>query len=293
MRYLSLLLATAWLEAACQPVHGEAIRGEDLAAVAAAFEPAAGQTVAIAPLAGAERRFTRADLVRLARKFGLAEPPGEALPDSICFAYALHRLTDDEILPAIRAAGADAAVEIASHSVFPVPAGRLVFEPFRSRPDRRDGSQLLRGSVIYGPGRKQPIWARVRLLEPRAGLVAIRSLRPGEPLAPTDFTMGELSAWTGLRVASFAEIEGRVLRRALAAGTPIVPGMLTRPRDIGPGETARVTVRAGAARLSFEARAETGGFAGEAVLLRSPVSGQRFKAKIESRLHAVLNMEGR
>ncbi len=52
------------------------------------------------------------------------------------------------------------------------------------------------------------------------------------------------------------------------------------PREVERGDVVAVEVSSGAARLKFEAPAESGGKTGEAVLVRNPANGARFRARV-------------
>jgi flagella basal body P-ring formation protein FlgA len=262
-----------------------------LAVVIPAFAPAAGQTISPAPLAGAERHISGTELRRLAQKLGLTQSDAAEWPLSVCFAYTLTPLKREQVVAAIRtAAGSDVAFEVTEHSLFPMPEGDLIFSNVNFRPDRRDGTRLLTGAVVYAPGRQTPAWARVRPLSKPRGLRAVADLRPGVHLEASQVEMADLEATTGMNITALADIEGLTPRRRIAAGTPLTRQMLMRIPDVGPGETVLVRVKAGAAHLSFESRAETGGSAGDQILLKNPTSGQRFRAKVEGRSRASVDV---
>jgi flagella basal body P-ring formation protein FlgA len=55
------------------------------------------------------------------------------------------------------------------------------------------------------------------------------------------------------------------------------------------GETVRVEVNDGGARLTLEARAESSGSRGEMVLISNPVSSRRFRARVEGKGRVSVN----
>ena len=296
MRMLSwIAIAVTPLMAECLPVRGDRIRAEDIAAAIPAFGAAAGRTVAPAPLAGAERRFSGSELRRLALRLGLPPAPLVTWPESLCFAYPSKPLSPERITAAIRhSAGSEAAFELPEFSLFPVPEGEAVFKNVNLRPDRRNGTRLLQGSVVYAPGRAAPIWARVRPLAKPRGLVAAHELRPGARLEQSDVRVEQLEGVAPLKtLASVAGLEGLTPRRAIATGTPLTSNLLVRLRDVNPGQAVQVRVQAGSARLLLESKAETGGYAGDYILLRNSSSGQRFKAKVEGHARASLELAGK
>lgn len=287
----AIFVIAASLSADCLPIRGDRIRAEDLAPVIAEFRAAGGRTIAPAPLAGAERRFPAAELRRLARRLGLSTAQTAEWPDSVCFGYLSRPLTLEDIDRAIRrSTGPGPSFEILEFTLFPMPLGDVVFKDISLRPDRRDGTKLLHGGVEYAPGRRVPVWARVRALEKPKGLVAAQDLRAGVRMEASQVRLADLDYAIGPRLTAPEDIGGLMPRHAIAAGTPLTPRMLIRCRDVDPGQTVQVRVRAGAARLSFESRAETGGYTGDQILLKNPVSGQRFKAKVEGQARASLDV---
>lgn len=284
-----LALGAAWGQ--CRPVRGERIMAEDLAAAVPAFAAAPGRVVAPAPLAGSERRFERAEMERVARRLGLAVTAAQSAqwPESVCFAYALAPLTEDRLRQALaKTEPALAEGEIVDFSRFPVPEGPIEFLAATGTPDRRDGSRLLRGGVAYAVGRKQPVWVRVRAHQRAVSLKARQDLAAGEPI---DATAVELTPAPGKAgITRLEELDGLVPRRSIAAGTTLTRGMFGRARDVDAGQTISVSVRSGRARLSFQARAETSGSAGDQVLVRSPVSNQRLRVRVSGRGRAAMDV---
>jgi flagella basal body P-ring formation protein FlgA len=78
-----------------------------------------------------------------------------------------------------------------------------------------------------------------------------------------------------------AEFAGRVTRRKIRAGEPVHIGMLLARRDVERGQSVAVEVRSGAARLTFDGRAESTGKTGDQILVRNQATGKRFRATID------------
>ena len=101
-------LSSAWAQAMeqgkCLPIRGDLIRGEDLASLIPEFAAVSTRSVSPAPLAGAERDFSRAELIRLASRFGLPVLAEDRLPESACFAYPVSPLEKEQVTAAIRKA---------------------------------------------------------------------------------------------------------------------------------------------------------------------------------------------
>ena len=291
-RTLLVVSMIASLAAAdCLPIRGDRIVTEDLAVAIPDFGGVAGRTLSLAPLAGAQRQFSRAELRRLARAFGLSDEKSGGWPDSVCFAYPLAALGKESVTEAIRrSAGSEVAFELIEFSLFPVPPGNLEFKNVVFRPDRADGKRLIHGRVEYGRGRRIPIWARVRPLHQPSGLVAAVELRPGVRLQGEHVHLGTLEAGASDFLTATSQIDGLTVRRRVAAGTPLKANMMVTRSEVSVGETILVSVRSGSAQLSFETRAESGGSAGELILLKNPDSGQRFRARVEGPARASLQL---
>lgn len=294
MRSLILLwLACSGVWSQCLPIQAERIFAEDLAKAVPAFAEARGQWVALSPLAGAERRFLKAELVRLARRLGLGEGAIRSAewPESVCFAYPESPLDQTRLeLALANAAGGPVEADVIDFSRFPVPPGPIEFARGGLTSDRADGARLLRGSVLYAPGRKQPIWVRIRPRIQRHVLVTLRELQPGEVVDAGAVRSEPTTLQGGPALSSLSEIEGLSARRAIPAGTRITRSLFVRARDVDPGQTVKVQVSSGAARLNFEARAETGGFSGDQILIRSPLSDQRVKVRVAGRGRAEIEV---
>lgn len=271
----------------CLPIQATHIRAVDLAAVLPAFGIAGNAAIAPAPLAGVTRAFAPADLRRAAARLGVALP--ERLPDSVCFAYPLRRLSAAEIQQALTRSGWTAPVEIADFTRFPVPSGEMVFaKPGQARPLRADGTSLVDGEIRYAPGRRQRVWVRFKPLT-RFRIVAARVALPaGTRIGVEDVTIIESERAGPDQLQSPEEAAGRVLRRSLAAGEAVRRASLTEPRAIDPGQSVHLTVRSGQANLSMDCVAESGGRTGDRILLRNPASGAKFKAEVTGAGRAVI-----
>jgi flagella basal body P-ring formation protein FlgA len=279
------------LVAHCLPVQGDSIRAEDVGQVIPVFNQAGKRIVGPAPLAGIERHFSNADLRRAARRLNLSDAHAAAWPAEVCFAYTVAPLTREAVIEAIsQSAGPSSEFELIEFSHFPVPPGKLVFDIAGLRPDRRDGTKLHRGSVIYAPTRRVAVWARIRNVNRPKRLIAAVDLKRGTRIAAEHVEWGELQPGTTSGMTSIAELENTVTRRSIPAGTVITPVMLAPCLEIDRGEVVHVRVRAGGALLAFTSRAETGGRVGDMILLKNPASGHRFLARVESRGRVLVDL---
>ena len=284
------LLAAAGEE--CALVEQDRILAGDLARLRPLFrglDPSLA--LAFAPAPGLHRVLTADDLRRLARRHGLPEVSLE----SVCFERSAEELTESRLLEVLRGALAEPAanIEILDFSRYPVPKGELVF-PLTGLaappPARPDVPVLWRGAVRYDGRRSSPVWARVRITVARRQLVARRDLPAGRPIGAEDLEERVVETFPGA-TEKLASAAGAIPRRRIRAGEAIDAAWLKLPLEVERGETVTVEVASGAARLLLEARAETGGRRGQAILVRNPSSGQRFTATIDGRGRVSLQLE--
>ena len=281
----------------CHTVEGDRILAGDLARVIPAFAalPAA-RPLAHAPVAGVQRILKRSQLDRLAKQNGLSATGVGA----VCFKRASEMLTPERVLEELHRALAEpeAAIELIDYSRRPVPNGTLQFSlRGLSSPSSSDPTQpvLWRGTVRSEGGRSVSVWARVRVSAPRRQVVALRDLSPGVLITRGDVSAVTVEAFpTGEKSLVDAEaVAGAVPRRRIRAGEAIRAAWLKRPHEVERGDLVRVEVLSGAARLLFEARAESTGRLGDAVWVRNPSSGQRFQARVEEKGKVVVRVGGR
>jgi flagella basal body P-ring formation protein FlgA len=251
----------------------------DLApAFGAPFAAAAETAVAFAPEPGVRRVFRPAELARIASRYGERAAPER----EICFERPLARPDAGAVLAAMKISLPDAAIELVEQSRNPAPEGRLEFPLSGLR--RGAGGGLWMGTVRYGLNRRFPVWARVRIRLRSMRVVAAADLKAGEAPAAAQLRLEESDELADSPLAaSIEEAAGRVLRRTVRAGTAIRRAWLEPARDVNRGDTVRVEVRSGAARLVTEARAEGSGSASQMVLVRNPLSKKCFRARVEGK----------
>lgn len=73
-----------------------------------------------------------------------------------------------------------------------------------------------------------------------------------------------------------------------ASGAPLLVPTRSTTAAIGRGEMVRVEVSSGGVLLAFDASAESSGHVGEAITVRNPTNGQRFRAVVEAKGKAVI-----
>lgn len=261
---------------ACVAVEGANITSKHLASANPAFaslDPAL--VVASAPMPGVRRVLTAAELTRIARANGI-----EDTFTQVCFERATAPLTREELLPVLQKALPEATIEILDLMQSGVPRGTLEF----LRSGLTDAG-IWRGRLVYDQNRSVPVWAKVRVTTEQTWIEAAALLAPGKPIEA-----GQFVSRTGPRfpsgrapIGSTDLVAGRVPLRAIKPGEPIIAAMLSSPREVERGETVRVVVSSGEARLTFDAVASSPGRAGESVLVRNPENGRYFSARVEGR----------
>jgi flagella basal body P-ring formation protein FlgA len=283
-----LLLAAVALD--CHTVAGDRILGSDLAAASPVFSAIAPDAaIGNAPQPGARRIFEIDELARIVRAQGLTGVPA----GSLCFERFAAPLDPVLVHAAIEKSLAipEAELTILEVSKFAVPRGELVF-PREALPQPGTGdSGMWSGYVAYTGGRF-PIWASVRIHVKTRHLVAAHDLTPGHPLAPEDVRVEEAADFPRrvLPLDSADAAIGRVVRRSMRAGTPLMALDLTEPEAVERGQTVSVEVRSGAAVLRLEATAEMSGHRGDTISLRNLASGKIFRARIEERGRAIVDL---
>jgi len=275
---IAILLAAA---ASCVAVDGEKILARDLAPAGEAFASLAPDTeMGYAPSPGARRILHAAELSRMiARRGGV---PGTLR--EICIERATEKLTDESLAAALRIAvgSSQATIEILDWSRYPVPHGEIQF-PTGGRSPLGGGEFLWRGYVRYGSSRRFAIWARVRVWVRQQRVVARVALPAGKSIRPEQLGVEEVeaSAFDARPEESVDGVAGWLPRHSLAAGTPILPGLLEAPLEIHSGDSVTVEVSNGLARLRFDALAGAGGRRGELIPVRNPATGKSFRARVE------------
>jgi flagella basal body P-ring formation protein FlgA len=277
--------------AACVPVEGDRITARDLASGNAAFSAVPPDSaIGYAPTPGARRIFSIGELNRLAKAHHLAA----ATPAEICFERPTEALNPDTLRAAMTSTLeatphlSGAHLEIVAYSRFPAPKGQMEFPRagLGSPPTLQPEAPVLwKGYILYGGARRFPIWARVRVAISRKRLIAVEGLRGGEIIHPAQVRVEDYKGFpfTAVAVSSLEQLTGRVLRRSIAAGSPVWLNLLEDEKDIKRGDVVQVNVERGAARIKLEARAESAGHKGQTIMVRNPNNGKNFTARIEGK----------
>jgi len=265
--------------AACLPVTGERIRAQDMAKAIPAFGALPAElSLGYAPASGSSRTYGTAELMRLARRYGLAEPAGE-----VCFVQPLRTLTPEVVAAALRAVLPAAGIEVVDFSRQPVPDGDVRFSlSGLARPSSADPTALLMWRGEAGPPGNGclPVWAKVRIRLHGTRVVAAETLEPGRRIERAQV---ELQAYEGPPGwPELAQVLGRAVRRQIPAGTVLEERLLAEAQDVLSGERVRVEVSCGRARLLLEGQAQASGKRGETIAVRNPSTGKVFRARIQA-----------
>jgi flagella basal body P-ring formation protein FlgA len=273
-------LAAFALAAACFPIDApqDRITAADLARALPEWAAIAPETpVLLAPVPNVVRVLHAAELRALAARFHVTSQP----PDALCFHRPVAAVPADRMLAVMRARLPGAKIEILEPSRTPAPAGELDFPLTGLRPG------YWFGYVSYGANHRFVVWARVAIKTPIQRIVASADLKAGEPIdsmqlrieTREEFPSTGSLADVGRNPDDFA---GRVPRRTIKAGTVLRKEWLDAPKLVERGETVKVEVISGAARLEAQGIAEASGARGEMISVRNPESKRRFRARVES-----------
>ena len=261
------------------PADAERITAGDLAAASPAFANLAADTVlGFAPAPGVMRRWSAAELRRLAGRLGASPLPTE----EICVERPVAALDPARLTAALQAALPEAEIRILDFSRQAVPEGILEFP--RSGLRRSGGGTVWNGFVRYGGGRRFAVWAKVEVRAHQPVVVAAVDLRPGQPVAADQIRLEQRAGFPASGyVETIESVVGLEPRRTIRAGSPVPTTALASPPQVRPGDTVRVTVESGATRLELDAQAEGAAAAGQRVALRNPVSHRLFFAQVEGK----------
>ncbi len=280
---LSYLLGFGGIAVAdCLPVTADRIFARDLAVVAPEFgRLPASLFIGFAPVPGAPRVFASSELIRIAHANGLAV---STLPEA-CFEIPMQVIGGEQIAEAMRKSLPPLTeVKVIEMPTAKVPAGQIEFsggglEP----PSAATGIQLWRGFIRYAGTHTAPIWARVSLLQRMESVVTVKDLLPNEPVGAQSV---RVQAWEGQPVRErvalrLEDVLRKVPKHSLKAGSLIPMALLDEAPSVRRGETVRVEVHSGPARLVFSAVAEKAGRDGEMLQMRNPSTGKTFLGRIE------------
>jgi flagella basal body P-ring formation protein FlgA len=289
-----LFLMTMLSHPPCKFVSGEQIFSADLDRALPAFAAMPRDVViGYSPAPGSRRILQIAELKRIGAQYGISVPAGS----EACFEWKMHSLTEDAVRAAIRESlkAPEARVEILAMSKAPVPEGELSFpQNGLSAATNIDPSTPVtwRGYVLYDSTRRFFVWARVKVSASMPRVVASEPLPAGKPVGKDQVRL-ETSDDFPLRndtARSLEEVIGRIPRRVVRAGLPVLRSDLAEAFQVERGDTVEVMVVAGATQLELDAQAEASGRQGDVISLRNPRSGKLFRARIDGKGRAIVTV---
>jgi flagella basal body P-ring formation protein FlgA len=234
--------------------------------------------LALAPAPGVQRVFRVLELRRLAEGWSLSPSPDS----EVCVTRPVAAIPGGRLLDAMQKELPAAHIEMLDFSRQPAPEGVLAFPVSGLR--QGPGGGYWTGYVTYGGNHRFTLWARVKVMVAVPRVVAVQDLKPGLAL---DAAQLRLETREEVPAAGFVnaveDVAGKVLRRSIAAGTPLRAEWLQPAKLVLRGETVRVEAVRGGARLELECVAEGSGAMGEIIPIRNPVSNRRFPARVESK----------
>jgi flagella basal body P-ring formation protein FlgA len=276
--------------AGCYPVTGNRILGRDLALADPQFSALpATLTIGFAPAPGTRRVYTTPELQRLARANGILI----TFPGDVCFEIpTLHLTTEDATTAMRRSLPPEAALKIVELQSLEIPEGLIEFpvETLEPPATATQGVQLWRGHVKYAESRQVSLWARVEVTVKFTAVIANKDLPPDTPINAGSLRMetrtGPLEREKP--ATRIEEVQGRMLKRAVRAGSVIPLAVLAEAPAVRKGDTVTVEVQSGPARLRFQAIAESAARDGDMVELRNPTSGKTFRARLDPGARALI-----
>ncbi len=277
----------------CEIVANDRILGADLAKALPAFlnKMPGDAVIGYSPAPGARRVFKSVELQRIGAPYGVAvAPDAEA-----CFEWSLQPLTDDVIRAAILDSlqSPEAHIDVLAISGNQAPAGKVSFPISGLLASTLTGPETpvtWRGEVLYHGSRKFSIWARVKISATMTRVVATQLILPGQTVGPAQVRIETYDDFP-LRndmARNVEEVVGRMSRRAIREGLPVLRSDLIEPFQVQRGDLVDVTAIAGAAQLHVPALAETPGRQGDLITLKNAHSGKIFRARIEGKDKALV-----
>lgn len=242
-------------------------------------EVPAETVVAAAPAPGVARVFPGAELRMLAARFRLSAAP----PQPLCVERPVAPLSPARLMEAMQHSLPGARIEVLEYSRRPAPAGEIEFP--RAQLRRGLAGEMWNGFVRYAGRRRFAIWARVRVRVTVDRVTARVDLHPGSAITAEEISVGSREEFPDSVPfpTSADEVAGRVPRLLIRAGSALRWAQLEAPQDVLRGDTVIAQVHAGRAGLRLEAQAQGSGSAGESILVRNPVSGKNFRARVVAR----------
>lgn len=286
--FLVTMLSHSW----CVSVGGEQIFGADLSrAVPLLSAIPRDAVIGYSPAPGARRIFQAVELKRIGARYGIAVPADSRA----CFEWKLQPITEDAVRAAIHESlkAPEARIEILAMSAALAPEGKLIFplNGVAAATNTEAATPVTwKGYVEYSSPRRFSVWARVKISAAMPRVVAVEPLVAGKPIGKAQVRLEthEDFPFRSDAARSLDDVIGRMPRRGVRAGSPVLRSDLEEPFQVEAGETVEVTAISGAAQLALEAVAQNSGRQGDVISLRNPRSGKTFRARIEGKGKAMV-----
>jgi flagella basal body P-ring formation protein FlgA len=116
-------------------------------------------------------------------------------------------------------------------------------------------------------------------------VVATADLPPGQIIPAAALSMEERDEAPSTEpfAQGLDQVEGKLPRRTIRAGTPIRSDWLAAANAVERGETVQVEVREGGALLQFSGEARRAGAVGQTIPVMNPMSKTVFRGRIEGK----------
>jgi len=267
----------------CHTIAADKIYGRDLAAAEPAFASLPPDlVVGFAAVPGLKRIFPPSELRRIAKENRLQAD----FADDLCFEWAVSVPSREAMLTAMNNAldHRSARIELIEQSLVAAPVGELVF-PAAGLSAVSDAPVVWKGYVEYGPNRRFPVWARVKITIQEKHVVAVEDLRAGDLIRAEQL---RVETYNGplLRekpVLDLSQAVGMIPMWNLRTGSTITENLLEAPKDVTQGETVEVTVETDGACIKAQGVAEESGRRGTVITVHNVTSGRKFRARIEDK----------
>jgi flagellar basal body P-ring formation protein FlgA len=288
MRILAIFATVAVLgRGACVAVPSGNILARDLSAAIPLFQALDPEAIiGFAPIPGTARVLSSRDVVLTGRRYGLAFPPGEIAP-SVCVERIVRHLSPEQVRAALLSALdlAEVQLELLEFSNQPLPPGRLEFmrASLNIPPENNPEMPVIwRGKLIYDEQRTLVVWAKVRISVEREVSIARETIPKGAVIRADQVATTRVRQFPTFELNRSLPLMtiGKVARRTLRAGQPIVAEALDDLKDVLRGETVHVQAIDGGASIRFNATAQSSGQKGQIILVHNPYSGRDFRALI-------------
>lgn len=275
------LACSVWAESRCVVVDHSSVTAGDLAAAIPAFGViSVNRHLVWAPAPGLTRWLKPDELQKLAASAGETVSTAAAIcvqRKSVVFTEAQVVAALEERLPV------GSEVRVLDYCRLPMMSGQIRFE---TRPSVRPSGEKQRlhwkGSVVGDDRRTAPFWATVQVRVKRRAVRATRQIPVNAILCRDDLLEATEDASTveAGPSPSLSELVGKETTRKIEPQQLIKSSWLRVPQLIRRGQTVRVMVESGQAKLGLDARALSGGNRGDTLMVKNDENGRTLRAEV-------------